>query len=205
MRRRVHAQSTREKPPPLPAPEEVESFDPAEYNVHWGMGRGPKGRTTPQNGFYCLIKDTKWCVFRSTKSAMADHLAACHQLKMGDPPRGRPPKSGNLPPGKRSAQVRIGEKNRASDDFDLKMWKAKKAKMTHCFLHATKDRSTPIATINNDYQQMYYRWRYDSSFLNTLRNTWLNVKQYWTDRIAAGTDLGLDWDYVKEQVCTLFY
>jgi hypothetical protein len=197
---RAHAQSTREKPPPVPTAEELATFELAQYNVHWSMGAQPAGRTTPQNGFYCLIKDTKWCKFRSTKNAMADHLASCHQLRMGNAPRGRPPKDGKLPPRKRSEQARIGEKDRSSGDFGLKMWKNKKAKMYSCFLHAAKDRSTPIRVICKDYQRMYFRWRYDNAFDTTLRNTWSNVREYWSKKIEEGNDPLLDWTYVKEEV-----
>jgi hypothetical protein len=135
---------------------------------------------------------TEGCVFWSTKAIIVDHLATSHQLKIGNPPRGWPPKVGNLPSCKQSAQARIGKKNCASSNFGLKIWKNKKAKMVQCFRHVAKDKSTLIATMNMDYQLMYYCWRYDPSFLKIVRNTWLNMKQSWMDCIAIENDPSLD-------------
>jgi hypothetical protein len=201
MSERVHSQSTREKADDVPSMEQIATFPLAVYGEDWEMGPPPVSYTTPRNGFLCLIKDTKWCKkWRSNKKLMADHLAQFHSLRMGDPPRGRPPKPGKKPQ-KRTAQTTLGEEQRSQGNFHLKVWKAKKAKTVSLFLHAASDRSVSIPTIHRDYQKMYYRWRWSDKFQETLRNTRRNVKQYWMKRIEK--EPAITWESVKKQVSKL--
>jgi hypothetical protein len=44
-----------------------------------------------------------------------------------------------------------------------------------------QDKDLPMSEIHRDYQQMYYRWRFDAAFYETtLRNAYDSVKAYWT-------------------------
>jgi hypothetical protein len=202
---RVWAQSKKGKKPDVPGDDEIEQFPLAKYGKDWEMAPPPSGKVTPHNGFRCLLKEDPDCFkWKSSKQLMRTHLAAYHSLQMGDPPRGRPPKAGAKPRAKsKSVSSVVSAKDRNNGDFAYKVWKAKRAKTTSCFLHASSDRRTPISEIHQDYQLLYYRWRYGKNFQKTLKNTWVNVRDYWTKRMKE--DDGLTWKYIRRKVTDCVY
>jgi hypothetical protein len=203
------AQSERAKKPDIPTDDEIAEFPVAKYGKDWTMASPPEGYTTHHNGFRCLLKEESDCFkWKSSKGLMRNHLAAYHSLQMGDPPRGRPPKEGAKPRKKASAgsASAVSAKDRNNGDFGYKIWKAKRVKTTSLFLHAASDRRTPIETIHQDYQAMYYRWRHSSKFQKTLKNTWVNIREYWTKRMDEQHEgKNLTWKYIRRKVSDCVY